>query len=143
MTPGAYPGRIVDLTATQRALITVARLDVGLRAMERSALLDALLPDVDSFSRDRRYAPLHAAVSRYDDLLCGVLESRAFLGAQDPDDDADADDRVHAAAIMAWFEVTEAVMRAAPALPVSTVDEHAEQIIAALADPEHPAAVAA
>lgn len=141
MTGPRYPGRVLDLTDQQAALVVVARLHMGLRVADLEPLLVVCIPDATVPQRARRYSRVQLAVSRYDDLACGELDPAAFLGRRDPDDDSDEDDRLHAAAILAWFEVTDVVMRAAPA--PSTVDQHAGQIIAALTAPEQAGQVAA
>lgn len=141
MTAPGSPGQTRDLTDAQRALVVVAQFHIGLSVSDLEPLLAVCMPDVSIPVRVTRYSRVQLAVSRYDDLMCGELGPAAFLGARDVDDDASADDRLHAAAALAWFEVTDTVLAAAP-VP-STVDEHAEQIIAALRPAERAERVAA
>lgn len=135
MTGPALP--VPDLTAAQQALIVVARFHLGLRIDELEVLLGALIPDATVPERARRYATVLAAVDRYDGLACGLVSPTEVLGHPEPGEDED--DRVEVARVMAWFEVTEAAMRA---VPVVSVDQHAAQAIAVVAEQEPPAVAA-
>ena len=140
MTTPNGPRPVLDLTDRQQALIVIAGLSLGLDTHERSTLLALALPGFPPDEREHRFNTVLDAVTRHSMLDTGELSPTAILGP--PEADEDEDDRVHAARVTAWFEVTTAAMRAAPRVE-TTVDEHAAEIIAALCAPEQDGRVAA